>query len=68
MSNNDKDKPSTPPAIAPLSYEIGRDWKPVTESYDIRKSYDRVQNTVRNSSAPVPNPNRDNGGGNKDTQ
>lgn len=66
MSNKeDKNKPSKP-AIAPLSSDISRRFT-INESISHR-SNDSLQNTVRNSHPAPGNPNRDNGGGNKDSK
>lgn len=63
-----EDKNKTPsPAIAPLSSDIGKGWRPANESISHR-SNDSSHNTVRNSHPAPGNPNRDNGGGNKDTK
>lgn len=69
MSNTkNNDKPSTPPAIAPLSSEIGRNWRPASESFDIRKSHDTGHNTIRNTHPAPGNPDRNESGGNKDSK
>jgi hypothetical protein len=66
MSNDKSDKKQVPltgvpqrrTGVADLSYNIEH----------LRRHYESDNNTVRNSHPAPGNPNRDNGGGNKDTK